>query len=109
MLLDLIACMQGSSDCLTTGEFGKRISEGADVDSSQDLEDFFRELADKQHEHAKARLEDALKRIEEVTQEAEVMSHNCFVNHWLFMASFKHILCYANSLGGTGTYKPEAA
>lgn len=65
-----------SSTCYTKGEFGKEFKEGTDADSAQYLKDkkFFKDLNKKQYERAKTRLQDALNRIEEVTQEAEVMS-----------------------------------
>lgn len=62
-------------DCHSTDEGSM------DVDFAQDQNPkdvaSFNILAQKQHERAKARLEDALTRIEEMKQEAEVMSSFC--------------------------------
>ena len=48
-----------------------------DIAQHQNLKEFFMTLSQKQCERAKARLIDALTRIEEVMQEAEVMSFFC--------------------------------
>ena len=62
-----------SSTCYTKDEFAEEFKEGTDVDTAQD-DKFFKDLNKKQCERAITRLQDALNRIEEVTQEAEVMS-----------------------------------
>ena len=62
----------------------------------QNLKDFFNILAQKQCEQAKARLIDALTRIEEVMQEAEVMSSFCIGFEDISVNFMPHCL-FANS------------
>lgn len=63
-------------DCYSADE-GSMDVDFAQDQNPKDVASFFNILAQKQHERAKARLEDALTRIEEMKQEAEVMSSFC--------------------------------
>lgn len=56
--------------CHNADKFRIQLEEGEN--SAQYLNSFFSYLADELHKQPKARLEDALSRIEEETQEAEV-------------------------------------